>query len=188
MPMRRHSHSITTACEHYTSDQNNSSQLLREYDYETENYKASGGLTAMELLSLISPVEGTQSATRGLQGQSSTIAVGRTLASYHNSVNSPLLKLPAELRTQIYELLFPDEIMCYGPKQEGGMCMRWTPMDTPAIMKVCHKLRNEIEPMLFGGDGKICCMHILRDYDSMEFDMADLQAATTEMEILTIGT
>lgn len=72
--------------------------------------------------------------------------------------DSPLSKLPPELRVMVYEfaLLEEDTIFIYwpkGPVRYNGPVHDWT---MPGILQVCRQIRTEAGPVYFGGNTFNC--------------------------------
>lgn len=96
---------------------------------------------------------------------------GRKAAAVHNST-APLLKLPAEIRNRIYELVIPhDELIIIGARHEwvtsrrrfGPQYVRYAPPGPtfdlhlvhnapPALAQTSQLLRRDVMPMYYGNN------------------------------------
>jgi hypothetical protein len=91
-------------------------------------------------------------------------AAARLLKSQHNAT-TPLLKLPAELRLQIYEELIPE-----------GHRIRTRILDEPSVISpllICRQIKNEITPVFWSR--AVICLDLYRSSGVAKINLRSLQ-------------
>ncbi|KAK3636520.1 hypothetical protein LTR56_014146 [Elasticomyces elasticus] len=70
--------------------------------------------------------------------------------SNEKAVTPPFLRLPAELRNTIYELVLPRD-KHYTPRRTASSheCRNLEPVDNPALLATCRQIRDEALPMFY---------------------------------------